>query len=244
MAEVSIYQLPDASALGGTETLPLDDGTATRKTTVGALRAGLAAAVHTHATAEVTGLQTVLDTKAAKATPTFTGAMSQTVTGQFDGHTITAYTAGSMNSAFRGRGARGTEATPQSVASGDAVVDFIGLAHDGAGWRNVGLLRIQVDGAPSGGAVPGALVLMTANAAGGLTEVLRCRSDGGVGHNGNSVTIVDAGGLLSLRSYTVATLPTASPAGRLVYVANGAASKRLAVSDGTVWRWPDGSVVS
>ena len=47
-----------------------------------------------------------------------------------------------------------------------------------------------------------------------------------------------------LRSYTVATLPTVTPAGQLIYVSNGTANKRLAVSDGTNWRFPDGAIVS
>jgi hypothetical protein len=47
-----------------------------------------------------------------------------------------------------------------------------------------------------------------------------------------------------LRSYTVAGLPAASPAGQLIYVADGASNKRLAVSDGSNWRWPDGATVS
>ena len=48
-----------------------------------------------------------------------------------------------------------------------------------------------------------------------------------------------------LPSYTVATLPTASTyPRRLIYVSDGTSNKRLAVSDGTNWRFPDGNVVS
>jgi hypothetical protein len=47
-----------------------------------------------------------------------------------------------------------------------------------------------------------------------------------------------------LRSSTVAGLPSAAPAGQIVYVSDGASNKRLAVSDGSNWRWPDGAVVS
>lgn len=51
------------------------------------------------------------------------------------------------------------------------------------------------------------------------------------------------------KPYTVAQLlagtPSASkyPTG-IVYVSNGTSNKRLAVSDGTTWRFPDGNVVS
>lgn len=50
---------------------------------------------------------------------------------------------------------------------------------------------------------------------------------------------------LLLASFTVATVPAAAthPAG-IIYVSDGTTNKRLAVSDGTNWRWPDGAIVS
>lgn len=56
--------------------------------------------------------------------------------------------------------------------------------------------------------------------------------------------VVDDSHHLGLRSYTVSTLPVATTAARLIYVSNGTTNKRLAVSDGTNWRWPDGNIVS
>jgi hypothetical protein len=48
-----------------------------------------------------------------------------------------------------------------------------------------------------------------------------------------------------LPSYTVSTLPSASTYVRcLIYVSDGSGDRRLAVSDGSSWRWPDGAVVS
>jgi hypothetical protein len=48
-----------------------------------------------------------------------------------------------------------------------------------------------------------------------------------------------------LPAYTVATLPAASAWPQcLVYVSDGTGNKRLGVSDGTNWRFPDGNVVS
>lgn len=48
-----------------------------------------------------------------------------------------------------------------------------------------------------------------------------------------------------LPGYTVATLPSAATYPRcMVYVSDGTTNKRLAISDGTNWRWPDGAVVS
>lgn len=60
----------------------------------------------------------------------------------------------------------------------------------------------------------------------------------------NGATAVTSGGIVQLRSYTVATLPSAATAGQLIYVSDGASNKRLAVSDGTNWRWPDGLIVN
>ncbi|MDQ0454725.1 hypothetical protein [Rhizobium paknamense] len=50
---------------------------------------------------------------------------------------------------------------------------------------------------------------------------------------------------LQIPSYTVATVPTASSYPRcMIYVSDGASSKRLAISDGSNWRFPDGAVIS
>lgn len=61
---------------------------------------------------------------------------------------------------------------------------------------------------------------------------------------GGENTVVDANRHLILRAYTVATLPQAAVPGQLIYVSDGAANKRLAVSDGAGWRWPDGTTVT
>jgi len=58
-----------------------------------------------------------------------------------------------------------------------------------------------------------------------------------------AVTGVQPG--LRLASYTVATMPDAAEHARgLIYVSDGTSNKRLAVSDGTNWRFPDGNIVS
>jgi hypothetical protein len=47
-----------------------------------------------------------------------------------------------------------------------------------------------------------------------------------------------------LPSFAVGALPSAAVAGQLLYVSNAAANKRLAISDGTNWRFPDGNIVT
>ncbi|NKJ34099.1 hypothetical protein [Rhizobium sp. SG570] len=57
--------------------------------------------------------------------------------------------------------------------------------------------------------------------------------------------VVAFGSAPKLPSFTVSTLPSAAanPQG-MVYVSNGTANKRQAISDGTNWRFPDGAIVS
>jgi hypothetical protein len=66
----------------------------------------------------------------------------------------------------------------------------------------------------------------------------------GSAYYAGSTVVIDSNRIFRLRSYTVATLPSASPAAQLIYVSDGTSNKRLAVSDGTNWRWPDGVIVS
>lgn len=78
----------------------------------------------------------------------------------------------------------------------------------------------------------------------GGAEWLRIDGTGQIVHRANATVLADANSHVGLRSYTVATLPSAATAARLIYVSDGASNQRLAVSDGTNWRFPSGSVVS
>jgi hypothetical protein len=90
---------------------------------------------------------------------------------------------------------------------------------------------VQVSGAGAGGA-PGIA------AAGADADVSLSLAAKGAG-------AILAGAPIQIPSYAVGALPAAAWYPRcLIYVADGAGSRRLAVSDGTSWRWPDGSVVS
>lgn len=60
-----------------------------------------------------------------------------------------------------------------------------------------------------------------------------------------NVARVDLPVPLRLPTYTVATLPNVATFVQcIVYVSDGTGNKRLAVSDGTNWRFPDGAIVS
>lgn len=296
MPDIAIHQLPAAGLLSGGEILPVDDGTATLRTTVAAIRHGLAATGHRHAATDVEGLQATLDTKAPLAAPAFTGAV-----------TVPA----------------GSAAAPAVSPAGDPdtglffpAANVLGLASNGIEWLRVtadGTFQVRPGGNTSLGIVPpvphlaanassiglmitdgggpaGVFVHNThdgtyssqdirlATAQGGLsfaTERARVGSDGTVtlggapgteslrvvpaagatrsvtvtGSNGGDPVIATTAGRLAfgavpvLPSYTVATLPSATARG-LIYVSDGAGGKRLAVSDGSNWRWPDGTTAS
>ena len=90
-------------------------------------------------------------------------------------------------------------------------------------------------------------VELRAAAAAGMPGVSATGSDTNVGLRlaGKGTGMVSLAGPLQLAAYTVATLPAAATYPRgIVHVSNGTANRRLAVSDGTSWRWPDGAVVS
>lgn len=84
----------------------------------------------------------------------------------------------------------------------------------------------------------------------GANITFRTYSDAGVFLK-NAMTIFRDYGIaaftspLRIASYTLLTIPLAGLSAQcIVYVSNGAANKRLAISDGTKWYWPDGTVIS
>ncbi|WP_049974544.1 right-handed parallel beta-helix repeat-containing protein [Azospirillum sp. B4] len=128
-----------------------------------------------------------------------------------------------------------------TVNSGDGLGYLVFAGADGSNILPTAQISAVVDAAPSTGSVPTRLDFATGSSGRGTTR-MSIASSGAVTVNG--VTAFDASGIIGLRSYTVATLPSASPGGRVVYVSDGTSNKRQAVSDGTNWRWPDGAVVS
>jgi hypothetical protein len=140
---------------------------------------------------------------------------------------------------------RGSVGSNVIVQNGDMIGTFVFDADDGSAFPTAAYFGAYVDGAPGASDMPGRLVFGT-TPDGSVTpaEWLRITSTGQITHRGNATVIVDASSHLGLRSYTVATLPSAATAARLIYVSDGTSNKRLAVSDGTNWRWPDGAIVS
>lgn len=94
---------------------------------------------------------------------------------------------------------------------------------------------------------PGNYVRVTATASGGLPTISAQGTDTNIPLTlaGKGSGAVASQAPFQLPSYTVAALPSAASYARcLVYVSNGTGNLRLAISDGTAWRWADGTVVS
>ncbi|MBP2294246.1 hypothetical protein [Azospirillum rugosum] len=249
MPDIAIHQLPAAGALTGAEIVPVDDGTATVRTTVDAIRQGLATSVHGHAVADVNGLQGALNAKAPLVSPVLGGTptaptapvgtnTTQLATTAFvhselaalgslsaQNANAVAVTGGSINGTPIGATAPSTATVTTLTATGNLAAGWVAqITSTDAG--NTGRVLI--------GSRYNAAALQGATAAGAVAD-LHLNPDGG--------GRVLFGSVPALPSYTIATLPTATARG-LIYVSDGAANRRLAVSDGTGWRWPDGAAVS
>ena len=117
--------------------------------------------------------------------------------------------------------------------------------------KGTGTVRLQTRGATAfevnATGTPGNFVRVNATASGGTPQIIAQGSDTNVALqlSAKGAAVVSASNPLQLPGFTVATLPAAASYARsLIYVTDGTANKRLAISDGTAWRWPDGAVVS
>ena len=130
-------------------------------------------------------------------------------------------------------GSLGAE-TAHTTNTGLGQLAFSG--YDGTNFVIGSMIRGQAQGAPSTDNVPGLLAFWTNPGANAPLERLRIDKDGALIHRDNAQTVVDANSHLRLRSYTIATLPSASPAGQLVYCSDLGGGGGELVSDGAAWR--------
>ncbi len=144
-----------------------------------------------------------------------------------------------------GKSRGGSPGAHALVANGDLLGSIWFLASDGTRFHRGAQIVAQIEATPAPDSLPTRLLFYTTPAGSIISyERLRISATGAVVHNGATV-VVDENSHLGLRSYTVATLPSAAAGtGRLVHVADGSSGRRLAVSDGAVWRFPDGTIVS
>jgi hypothetical protein len=166
------------------------------------------------------------------------------------GFNATRYSADANSPVFLFRKARGSLASPLVPSNSDIMgsINFSFFA-DGTSpttARDSVQIRgiVSTSGTPSETNAEGRFIIL-ASVLNSVTptDLMAVQHSTGLQMYGAN-TVIDASRHHRLRSYTVATLPTASPAGQLIYVSDGTTNKRLAVSDATNWRWPDGAIVS
>lgn len=160
----------------------------------------------------------------------------------------TRYIDGSAAPVFFGRKARGTRAAPTAVLAGDTLIGFRGYGHTGTGFAAAAqgvafLLEASEDWSDAAFGTQIRFFTTQNGTAGNSVERLRISNSGDVQMDGDN-TVINASRHPVLRAYALASLPAASPEGQLIHVSDGSSNRRLAVSDGTNWRFPDGSVVS
>lgn len=144
------------------------------------------------------------------------------------------------------------------VANGAAAAGTPGLSAQGTdanipvsfAAKGTGVIRLQTRGASAvevdALATPANRLLLRGNASGGAPRLEAAGVDTNVALDLRSkgTAPVAVSMPLQLPTYTVATLPSPLTFARCIaFVSDGTANKRLAVSDGVGWRWPDGNLV-
>jgi len=160
---------------------------------------------------------------------------------------IDAFGTGAVSPNLTFRRSRGTAASPSAVQAGDQILNVASFGYGATGYSGTtraGFVSVAAENWTD--TAQGTYFIISATPVGSASsaERLRVNGDGSLLVAGGTQTIFDANGIVCLRSYTVTGLPTAATAGQLIYVSNGTSNKRLAVSDGTNWRFPDGAIVS
>jgi hypothetical protein len=160
---------------------------------------------------------------------------------------IDAFGTGAVSPNLTFRRSRGTAASPSAVQAGDQILNVASFGYGATGYSGTtraGFVSVAAENWTD--TAQGTYFTISATPVGSASsaERLRVNGDGSLLVGGGTQAIFDANGIACLRSYTVTGLPSAATAGQLIYVSNGTSNKRLAVSDGTNWRFPDGAIVS
>lgn len=150
---------------------------------------------------------------------------------------LTNYRDGGLGTLLAFQRARGTRASPSATLNSDALGRIA--------WRGWDSANLFADGAQIRGIAAedwtatarGSNIRFLTVAVGSttLTERMRIADSGDIQMAGTA-TVIDANRHFRLRSYTIATLPSASPAGQLIACSNLGGGSALLESDGTNWR--------
>lgn len=138
---------------------------------------------------------------------------------------------------------RGTVGSQGAVIAGDQLGAFSFAGSDGTAMRDGPRIVASVTATPTTTGVPSRIDTVVNDGTSAITTY-GADASGNVTVGGGSNIVVGVNRHLRLRSYTVATLPSAATATEMIYVSDGAGGLRQAVSDGTTWRLPNGQDAS
>lgn len=132
-----------------------------------------------------------------------------------------------------------TVGTQGAVTAADQLGAFSFAGSDGTAMRDGPRIVASVTATPTTTGVPSRLDIIVNDGTSAITS-LGMDSSGNATMAGSSNIVIGVNRHLRLRSYTVATLPSAATATEMIYVSDGAGGLREAVSDGTTWRLSNG----
>ena len=151
---------------------------------------------------------------------------------------IESYMTSATGTALNVAKARGTIASPLVVVAGDAIANWRARAYDGAAFTNVAQFK-AIAQSVSGANISGKLELRLSDTAGALNTRMIIDEAGLVTICATPGTAtLDVDGPIKCKSYTVATVPSASAfgAGSQIFVSDETGGAVLAFSDATNWR--------
>ena len=140
---------------------------------------------------------------------------------------------------------RGTAiGTHAAIAANDELGGFAFAGSDGSAFRDGAHIRAVATGTQVSNRTPSRIVFDTTDGSAAVNTRVSIEPGGELAMGTGFNTVIDANRHHRLRAYAVATLPSASPAGQLIFVSDGSSNRHIAVSDGSDWRFADGNVVS
>jgi hypothetical protein len=89
----------------------------------------------------------------------------------------------SVRNIFNNYLARGTEASPGAVVSGDQIFSFIANGHDGSAYQTKASIDLKVDGTVSSGVVPMSMSFSGSSTSSGRAELFKVGSNGAIKNN-------------------------------------------------------------
>jgi hypothetical protein len=132
------------------------------------------------------------------------------------------------------RKTRGSIASPANVSQNDSIGTLAWGSVDGSNFSYGSFEATAIDATPSSTS-RGARLVLSLGTGSSLTELARWEHATGMSMFGTNV-VIDENRNHQLRSYTVATVPAATTAGKMIYVSNEAGGATVAFSNGSNWK--------